>query len=705
MKFKKPDRKSIAYRLTVIVIAIIIGQAALLSLFLIIGGVISQAEQNAYSSFSDKVKSRTDSLQGEMRYHWTNMDPYMDQISEQYDQEEEPEQYFDRISEVLISMLRTTQATGAFVILEEPSDGSEKPALYIRDYDPRLNDYDNKDLYLVYGPSGIASELQIPLDYMWKSRMDLDIVRADFYTKPLSKASLTSESSLLGYWSVPFKLNSKDISIITYSMPLFDKNKQRIGVIGVEVSEQYLAKFLPATDLQNRDSYGYMIGYERSGEEVMRSIILTKEIQKRITRAGAKLEYTSADEEHSIYFLKDQKTNSKLYLAVESLGIYNNNTPFEQNQWYLIGIMQESRLLGHVTKIRFILAVSLLCSIVIGGMIGYVVSHWFTKPIIRLAEKVNLNSYARVTELEDTGLKEVDDLLKTIQVAGNMLMESESKMSRAIELLGISFGIYEYAANRNSVFVTTQTPALLSLDETEAREIFRKRDHFIRMIQDILSRPVDHEKDIYYASQNPKKWLRIRQVEINHTTLGVIIDVTQEMLEKQEMIKDRDMDALTNIYNRKAMQVYMEKALDSRELTKVSALLMLDLDHLKNINDTYGHNWGDSYIRHAVRHLMEIDSEQMLLGRRSGDEFVLLFYDYESKEQIRALMESFYERISRDPLSYPDGTHAPVGISAGLVWIGQDTLTFEEYLQQADDWMYEAKKKKKGSYYEEETAM
>ena len=75
MKLFKLDRKSIAFRLTTLTIVIIIGQAALLSFFLIFGGVISQAEQNAYNSFAEKVRNRKDYLQREMKYRWMNMDP------------------------------------------------------------------------------------------------------------------------------------------------------------------------------------------------------------------------------------------------------------------------------------------------------------------------------------------------------------------------------------------------------------------------------------------------------------------------------------------------------------------------------------------------------------------------------------------------------------------------------------------------------
>ncbi|WP_019228561.1 sensor domain-containing diguanylate cyclase [Sedimentibacter sp. B4] len=697
MKFISMDRKSVAFRLTKLIVIIIMGQAAMLSLFLIFGGVISQAEQNAFTSFSKKVANRKEYLQREMKYYWTNMNPYIGQISEQYGDGEESEQFFDEICEPLIAMLRTTQTTGVFVILE--NSDNEKDALYIRDYDPILNDYDNKDLYLIYGPSGIANNLQIPLDQIWKSRMNLSTMDSDFYDKPISKAGLSSEASFLGYWSIPFRLSPDNISIITYTMPLFDKNNKLIGIIGVEISEQYLTKFLPATDLQNKDSYGYMLGYEQPDKEGIEAILLTKEIQKRITKVGDTLEYMGADQENSVFLLKNSYIKGKTYISIENLGLYRNNTPFQQHQWYLIGIMGENHLLNYVLKIKYILFESLIASVIIGIIFGYIESHKFTKPIIEVAKKVKGTNSAKVIELEDTGLTEVDDLLNAIQTTSNMLLETSGKMSNIIEMMGLPLGVFEYDDDKNNVFVTDRLSKLLSLDEKETEDVISNKNLFIAMIQELLSKPEDEEEDIYHAGHNPEKWLKIKFTKRDKITIGIVIDVTDDMSEKKKIMADRDIDPLTGIYNRKAMQMHMEDAILKRNINMISAIVMFDLDNLKTINDTYGHKWGDIYIKHVVKHLSAVCKNQVL-GRRSGDEFSILIYNYDSKEQIRMCIDEFYQKLHNDKIIFPDGTAKHAAVSAGLVWIEQKAPHFDEYLQKADDLMYDAKRNNKGHFCE-----
>ncbi|AFA49997.1 diguanylate cyclase precursor [Acetobacterium woodii DSM 1030] len=698
MKFLKLDRQSIVFRLIVLIISMIIGQAVLLSLFLIVGGVLSQAEQNAYNSFSEKVSNRKDYLQREMTSRWTNISPYGKEISLQYNADKNPDQFLSDISTSLITMLRSTQATGVFVILNSATD--EKPALYIRDYDPLLNDYTSSDLYYVYGSANLANNLKIPLDQMWKYRIDLSTMNADFYNQPASKVSLSTDPTLLGYWSLPFKLTPRDGPIITYSQPLFDKNNQFIGVIGVELSEQYLSKYLPGTDLQTKDSYGYLLGFRESHSQQLETILLTKSIQERFTHEGEPLNYSSIDADHSIFLLKNSNSQSKLYLAVENLDLYNTNTPFESNQWYLIGIMNESNLLAYVYRIRNILIISFIASVIIGVLCTYFISYRFTKPIAAVARKVKESTAVKAIKLEHIKLSEVDELLDAIQITSNMLLETSGRMSRIVEMVGLPLGVFEYRDDSEAVFFTDQIPILLSLDDTDTEIIMANKTLFIALIDKLLSTPEESEENVYYINQIPEKWLRIKHTQNDHATIGVILDMTDEMSEKKKILVDRDTDPLTGIYNRKAMQLQIEATLANRDLKKVSALLMFDLDNLKFINDTYGHKWGDTYIKHAVRHLSEIEPSRQILGRRSGDEFTLFLYNFNSQEEIRSCLKDFFQNLIDNQLEFPDGIIKPITISAGLTWINETELTYDDYLQQADELLYKAKRNHKGYYCE-----
>lgn len=702
MSLLKMDKKSIAFKLTSFTIILIIAQAVMLTAFLILGGVISQGRKNAYVSFSDKVKNRNEYIQREMKNQWTNMDPYIDQISSRLSEYEDSDQLFDSISNNLIAMMRTTKSTGVFVILGTDNKNAENPSLYIRDYDPGLNDSGNKDLYMVFGPSALANKLKIPLDQTWKNKISLNKIDASFYEKPYSIASLSHRWNLLGYWSQPFKLFPEDISIITYTMPLFDRNNQVKGVIGVEIATQYFSQNLPASDLEAKDSLGYFIGYKGSEDENIQPILLTKAIQKRLLNSDSILSYTTVDSKNNIYLLKNAGIKNDIYISIEKMSLYNDNTPFHKDSWYLIGMMTGSHLLSYVNNIQHILWISLLFSVIIGMVGGYLMSYQFTKPIIKLAKKVKEAHKDKMIILEETGLTEVDELSKAMQVASNSLLESTIKMSRIIDLVGLPIGAFEYRNDNKSVFITDQLQLILSMEQEEMTRIVQDKELFIEKINLLLNHPDEEEENVYILTENSIRWIKMKKVESENFTIGVIMDVTDEMMDKKKIIKERDYDSLTGIYNRKAMQRRIEEKMIARDTKLVSALLMFDLDNLKIMNDTYGHKWGDEYIKCTVRHLENLSENQMILGRRSGDEFTLFLYDFKTKDDIRKCIDHFYLKLSKDFLHLPDGKEKPIAISSGLVWVENNELTYDEYLQYADDALYKAKKNRKGTCCENE---
>lgn len=693
------DKKSITYRVTSLVILLIVAQAILLSIFLVLGGVLSQARKNAYTTFSDKVLNRKEYLLREMSTRWTNLEPYLSQINGLAGYKEDSDQFFAETCDKLISIMRSTQATGAFIILSS-DEKEEHPAIYLRDYDPVLNDYDNKDLYMLLGPSKIANDMQIPLDQMWRYKADFQSMENDFYQKIYRSSNREDNSTPLGYWSRPFRLFPEDIPVLTYSQPLISDNNELVGVIGVEISLQYFKQFLPATDLQNRDSLGYVIGYKAENSEYIEPMLRTRAIQDQILKVGEYIDYRSIDEDKNIYQLLRTAFRSDVYFSMSEMKLYNENTPFQNEHWYLIGLMSQDSLLEFVYKLQNIMLISLLTSILIGIAGGYLISYRFTKPIILLARKVKNSNMNGKLMLEKTGLTEVDELSQAIQTANDSLLESTIRMSKIMELAELPIGAYEYRSDSNYVFVTEQLMSILSIRPEEAALLWGNKELFQDKIREIRNYPEQEEENIYTLPDYPDRWVKLKEVSNHKAVMGIIMDVTDEVIERKKMIHDRDYDYLTKIYNRNALFRNGEITLKNRDHSLEAAVLMFDLDNLKQINDTYGHRWGDKYIKEAVFHLKGFDNERMTLGRRSGDEFVIILYNYHSREEIRFSVNEFYHRIGAASLLMPDRTENSVRITAGLVWVNDFIDTFDNYLQYADTALYRAKKEKKGTCME-----
>ncbi|WNF38283.1 diguanylate cyclase [Bacillaceae bacterium IKA-2] len=699
------NKNSIVFKLTVFVIFLIIAQSVLLIAAMIAGGILKQTEENAFQSFSEKVDSRKGYLQREMSNRWSNVDPYLKEISRMLPLEDDnnsTEQFLIDSAPILISMLRTTMTNGTFIILnDQENESNQHSTLYFRDYDPLLNDELNKDLYFVAGPFEISQKLRIPMDQSWSYSMELTDENRKFYDKPYLNASLSSHSALLGYWSPPFRLTPDDLPIVTYSMPIFDGNNEVRGVIGVEISINYFNQFLPATDLLARDSLGYLIGYKEQPEGAIKPMITNGALQKRMIQLDKDFSFLKEDEKRDIYLLENHNSQDKIYASVQKMGLYNYNTPFEEEEWYLIGLMEQNKLLSFVKKIQSILLISFLGSSVIGGVGGYFISYAFTKPIIHLAKQVRESDLKNTKTLTRIGLTEIDSLTDAMETANKNLLESTIKMSRIINLVEVPIGAFEYKEHRETVFATDQLKQLLFLEETEAEDFYCKKRQFINHLLGIMGRPEAEEENVYKFSDSPEKWLKIKMITDENSTLGIVIDVTKEIHEKNQIKLDRDHDMLTSIYNRGAFQRSVTAVLRRGDLN-FGAFIMLDLDYLKQINDSYGHMWGDIYIKTTADLLFEFKKAGGIIGRQSGDEFSVFLFGFDSKDQIRALVEVFYEKLKANPIDFPEVGQREIMISAGLYWLddNEENYNYEQLSQKADQALYKAKNKDKGSWKE-----
>ena len=123
---------------------------------------------------------------------------------------------------------------------------------------------------------------------------------------------------------------------------------------------------------------------------------------------------------------------------------------------------------------------------------------------------------------------------------------------------------------------------------------------------------------------------------------------------------------------------------------------MLDLDNLKHTNDTYGHDYGDQYIRQAGLCFARHTPDGTLCSRISGDEFNVFFYGYDSQDEIRTVIEQLRDEFSKKMIHLPDGQELFLSISGGIAWYPEDASDPTTLKKYADFAMYQVKHSKKG---------
>lgn len=699
MKITAHKYNSIRFKLAIVFVLSILLQCILMSITLILGGVVEQTRDNAFEFFSEKVNRRKNDLEHEMKDRWTNLDSCSIKISQYFSAHRGPnaanpqenDALLEGVAPYLISALRSAKTTGVFLILND--NGENDPthsALYIRNTDPNKNSEDTTGLSMMAGPWNVARSIGLITDIKWNIRLLLDQENELFYRKPYEKIGLTEDRHLLGYWSAPFRLIPDDEKIITYSVPLTDEQGEAIGVFGVEISVNYLYKLLPATDLQLQDGYGYIIGRRSAADAPIEPIVTRGALQARMLQLGKPLSLQLENEENDIYSINNHNGQHQIYSYMSKLGLYYNNTPFDHEEWFLIGLMEESELLQLPNRITRILLLSFFISLCMGGLIAIGISRWFTKPIIDLANQVNKNSSGDLQLLSNTGLAEIDDLSATIKRSQQRLITLSTKLSRIIELTKIPFGAFEISNNSERVFMTERLPLLFNLSKEEMLTLRWDKNKFNERLAEIR-RAESEEADVFHlVDETGEKWIRLTQTETEDAVLGIVMDVTDAFLHARDLRLERDQDPLTGIKNRNGFKDTLSLYHDRIKEGLTVGIGMFDLNGLKYINDHYGHSKGDAYICFSSALICSTFPDCPVF-RIGGDEFVAIFVNMDSA-QIDKLQQDMAARIEE----YNENNNLAAGIAFGYSFYDQTRDTcLEDVLARADSSMYLNKKKMK----------
>ncbi|MFL5776497.1 MAG: diguanylate cyclase domain-containing protein, partial [Chloroflexota bacterium] len=178
---------------------------------------------------------------------------------------------------------------------------------------------------------------------------------------------------------------------------------------------------------------------------------------------------------------------------------------------------------------------------------------------------------------------------------------------------------------------------------------------------------------------------------------GLLVDTTDRKRLESRLIHDALHDPLTGLANRVLVRDHLERALARHRRSPGSvALLFVDLDDFKPVNDSFGHAAGDEILCQVAARLVESVRADDVVGRQSGDEFAVLLDQVQGDEEAAAAAERILRELRR-PIQL-GGRSVTVGGSIGIAVGADRTATAEEMLLRADAAMYAAKAAGKGTF-------
>ena len=686
--------------------------------------LLSYVENKEKAIFYEKVSNRKNYLENEMLTRWANVNNTVQEVNNTTqklidtkkisldtldDGSEYCEPLLNKVSSKLIRLMRANQVTGTFIVLntdnleEKKEQGifENKPGIYLRDFDPTSTpSKKNQDLLFKYAPKDLTQSMNISHGKTWRPLFEFEKMRAyGSYLYEPYQAALKEEDPTeielkdFGYWSPPYTLYDDDMKVISYSVPLILDDGTIYGVLGIDVSLDYLQQQLPSEELIDNDQGSYLVGIEREKPGVFRNVLINGMIY---SQAAGNREITELVEKKDDHIVKNQ--DKVMYSDAEYLDLYGENTEFSNQKWALIGIVPKNKLLVFSDRIIKTLIGAVLITMFIGIVGAIIISLTISKPVARLIESVKSTKPSGDMQFIRTGIQEVDLLSQSIENMNEEIVDTAKRFSRIINMASIDLAGFEINRKENTVYFTGKFAELFGLAKESFFDV-TSIDMFEELMKKLKEHELDREKQtqkeneiIYLIPDERPRYVRLTINDTGDYCSGLVENITDMMMEKEQIEYERDHDQLTGLLNRRAFYRIMKNLFwQGKSTLKIAALVMIDLDGLKHVNDTYGHEFGDKYIQSAADVFMDSVPEGTVISRPGGDEFYILFYGYESKVEIEEKLYQLQNDIKQQQIILPGGEPFPLHLSAGVAWYPEDTTDSKTFMQYADFAMYQIK--------------
>lgn len=463
--------------------------------------------------------------------------------------------------------------------------------------------------------------------------------------------------------SEPYITKMTNEIIISFSKSVLNK-KEHIGVIGIAVSIDDLSNNISSINIGES---GYLIVLSKENK-----FIVSPKDPNWILKTPEELHLTpllDVDLESVNYFEGKIDSVEKIFTVFKS----------ESSGWKIIAVQNKSEILENLNEVTNILTAIYVITSMIIFVIVYTISSEITKPLFAITQMMKSMSKF--------------DFSKRIKVESYTECREIDTISSALDEMHTSFSEF-----MNQLSLVDNEIKHVDIEKNTTFRLELSDDNPLNKISSSINSLLEK---IYASFEELKASNRIvhENNELLSSSEEELLSQLDEIEKQREYINFLALhDPLTNLPNRRNFIEVLNNRLNSH---KSGAVVLLDLDNFKAINDTLGHVFGDKVLQSIADRLESISHDNIFVSRFGGDEFLILIDDSENNDidyYVSTIYELFKEKFN------VDNNDIEINSSMGITIFPDDSLNVNQLIMNSDLALYTVKNLSKNGYkYFDET--